>query len=60
MALTSSELTVSKTGLITVFTTNAATVGSHTVVLLVNLTSYPAVTLSLTMSLTVNEVNVAK
>jgi len=52
-ALTSSELTVTSSGLITVATANAATVGSHTVTLLVKLTNFPAITLSLTMSLTV-------
>jgi len=39
-ALTTSELTVDSAGLIAVYTTNAATIGSHTATLLVKLTNY--------------------
>jgi hypothetical protein len=52
-ALTTVELTISSSGVISVATTNAATVGAHTVTVVARLASYTAVTISTPVSLTV-------
>lgn len=50
-ALSVTELTISSTGLISVLTSNFATVGAHAVTVTASLSSYSLVTTSLTFSL---------
>lgn len=52
-ALTSTELVVSSTGLITVAATTASKVGTHTVTVVTKLASYTNITSSQTFTLTV-------
>ena len=52
-ALSATELTISSTGLISVLTSNFATVGTHAVTVTASLSSYSLVTTSVTFSLTI-------
>lgn len=54
-ALSNSELTIdATTGLVTVYTINSATLGSHTATVIASLVNYPSITATTTFTITIN------